>query len=84
MIFWIAIQRVLRIRSNYINDPKIIALNDKVVAINNAIEVDLYGQVCSESSGYPPKTGTGGQLDFIFGAFHVQGRQGNYFSEFHL
>jgi butyryl-CoA:acetate CoA-transferase len=54
---------------NYINDPRMIALNNKVVAINNAIEVDLYGQVCSESVGNEQKSGTGGQLDFIFGAF---------------
>jgi len=59
---------------NYVNDPRIIALNDKVVAVNNAIEVDLFGQVCSESVGVEQKSGTGGQLDFIFGAF--RSRQG--------
>ena len=51
---------------SYINDPRMIAFNNKVVAINNAIEVDLYGQVCSESVGDSQKSGTGGQLDFIF------------------
>ncbi|HUN55571.1 MAG TPA: acetyl-CoA hydrolase/transferase C-terminal domain-containing protein [Smithella sp.] len=61
---------------NYINDPRIIALNNKVVAINNAIEVDLYGQVCSESVGPEQKSGTGGQLDFIFGAFQSKGGKG--------
>lgn len=61
---------------NYINDPRIIALNDKMIAINNAIEVDLYGQVCSESVGYNQKSGTGGQLDFIFGAFRSKGGKG--------
>jgi len=54
---------------NYTNDPKIIAVNSKVIAINNAIEVDLFGQVCSESVGTSHISGTGGQLDFIFGAF---------------
>lgn len=61
---------------NYINDPRMIALNNKVVAINNAIEVDLYGQVCSESVGIEQKSGTGGQLDFIFGAFQSRGGKG--------
>jgi len=54
---------------NYVNDPKIIALNDRFMAVNSAIEVDLYGQVCSESVGPNQKSGTGGQLDFIYGAF---------------
>lgn len=61
---------------NITNDPRVIAVNNKVVAINNAIEVDLYGQVCSESSGIHQKTGTGGQLDFIFGAFMSRGGKG--------
>lgn len=54
---------------NYTNDPRIIALNDKVIAINSAIEVDLFTQVCSETAGTRHISGTGGQLDFIFGAF---------------
>jgi butyryl-CoA:acetate CoA-transferase len=54
---------------NYTNDPKIIGLNAKVVAINNAIEIDLFSQVSSESVGTAQITGTGGQLDFIMGAF---------------
>jgi len=61
---------------NYINDPRIISLNDKVVAVNNAIEVDLFSQVCSESVGTAHKSGTGGQLDFIFGAFGSHGGKG--------
>lgn len=61
---------------SYINDPRMIAFNNKVVAINNAIEVDLYGQVCSESVGGSQKSGTGGQLDFIFGAFMSKGGKG--------
>jgi butyryl-CoA:acetate CoA-transferase len=61
---------------NITNDPRIISFNSKVIAINNAIEVDLYGQVCSESAGVHQKTGTGGQLDFIFGAFHSKGGKG--------
>ncbi len=61
---------------NYVNDPRIIALNNKVVAVNNAIEVDLFSQVCSESVGPDQKSGTGGQLDFIFGAFQSKGGKG--------
>ncbi|NLW45647.1 MAG: butyryl-CoA:acetate CoA-transferase [Syntrophomonadaceae bacterium] len=61
---------------NYTNDPRIIALNDNFIAINNAIEIDLYGQVCSESVGTRQISGTGGQLDFIYGAFHSHGGKG--------
>lgn len=55
---------------NYVNDPRMIALNPKVTAINNAVEVDLFSQICSESAGWRHVSGTGGQLDFIFGAFN--------------
>jgi butyryl-CoA:acetate CoA-transferase len=62
--------------TNYTNDPRAIAINSRVMAINNAIEVDLFGQVCSESSGTRQISGTGGQLDFIFGAFMSKGGKG--------
>lgn len=61
---------------NYINDPRIIALNPKVIAVNNAMEVDLFSQVCSESAGTRQISGTGGQFDFIFGAFASKGGKG--------
>jgi butyryl-CoA:acetate CoA-transferase len=61
---------------NYTNDPRVIAVNNKVVAINNAIEVDLFSQVCSESAGTAQISGTGGQFDFIFGAFNSRGGKG--------
>lgn len=61
---------------HYTNDPFIIAQNDKVFAINNAIEVDLYGQVASEASRGRQISGTGGQLDFIYGAFRSKGGKG--------
>jgi len=61
---------------NYINDPKVIALNEKVVAVNNAVQIDLFTQVCSESAGTRQVSGTGGQLDFIFGAFGSRGGKG--------
>jgi butyryl-CoA:acetate CoA-transferase len=58
---------------HYCNDPYIIAQNDNMVAINNALEVDLYGQVASEASNGRQISGTGGQLDYIFGAYHSKG-----------
>ena len=61
---------------NYVNDPRMICLNPKVTAINNAVEVDLFSQICSESAGFRQVSGTGGQLDFIFGAFNSTGGKG--------
>src|SRR5215470_4593351 len=54
--------------SAYTNDPFRIAQNERMVAINSAIEVDLTGQVCAESIGSWFYSGFGGQLDFIRGA----------------
>lgn len=54
--------------ANYVNNPGIIARNDKVVAINSALEVDLSGQVCADSLGHKIFSGVGGQMDFIRGA----------------
>jgi len=53
---------------NYTNDPFVVAQNDGIVAINSAVEVDLTGQVCSDSIGYTIYSGFGGQVDFIRGA----------------
>ncbi len=58
---------------NYTNSPGIAALNDNLVSINNAIEVDLYGQVCSESAGTRIISGTGGQLDFVLAGYESRG-----------
>ena len=60
-------------RQEYVNDPFIIAKNNKMVAINSAIEIDLTGQVCSDSIGPKLYSGFGGQLDFIRGAAHSEG-----------
>ena len=57
----------------YVNDPFIIAKNEKMVAINSAIEVDLTGQVCSDSIGTKLFSGIGGQVDFIRGAAYSEG-----------
>lgn len=60
-------------RTEYINDPFVIAQNDLQVAINSAIEVDLTGQVCADSIGPKLYSGVGGQLDFIYGASRSDG-----------
>jgi 4-hydroxybutyrate CoA-transferase len=54
--------------TEYVNDPFVIAQNDRMVAINSAIEVDLTGQVCADSIGPKLYSGVGGQLDFMYGA----------------
>ena len=59
--------------SSYTNDPFIISRNDKQVAINSALEVDLTGQVCADSIGYNFYSGIGGQVDFIRGAARSKG-----------
>lgn len=53
---------------NYINDPYVIGQNDRVVAINSAIQVDLMGQVVADTLGPVQFTGIGGQVDFVRGA----------------
>lgn len=54
--------------TEYVNDPFVIAQNDRMVSINSAIEVDLTGQVCADSIGYTFYSGVGGQVDFVRGA----------------
>ncbi|MEQ8200766.1 MAG: acetyl-CoA hydrolase/transferase C-terminal domain-containing protein [Syntrophomonadaceae bacterium] len=58
---------------NYTNRPSVSSLNDKLITINNAIEVDLYGQVNAESSGIRHISGTGGQLDFVLAGWDSRG-----------
>ena len=60
-------------RTEYVNDPFVIAQNDRMVAVNSAIEVDLTGQVCADSIGPKLYSGVGGQLDFIYGASRSKG-----------
>lgn len=59
--------------TEYVNDPFVIAQNERMVAINSAIEVDLTGQVCADSIGPKLYSGVGGQLDFIYGASRSKG-----------
>jgi acyl-CoA hydrolase len=58
---------------SYVNDPEVVARNDNMVAVNSAIEVDLTGQVCSDSIGPYIYSGFGGQVDFIRGAARSRG-----------
>lgn len=59
--------------SDFVNDPFRIAQNDNVVAVNGAIQIDLTGQVNSDSVGVHPYSGIGGQVDFIRGASRSKG-----------
>ena len=58
---------------DYVNDPVVIKRNPKVIAINSAVEVDLTGQICSDSIGKYQYSGIGGQMDFMRGAALSEG-----------
>lgn len=59
--------------TDYTNDPFNVSRNDNMIAINSAMEVDITGQVCSDSIGTYIYSGFGGQVDFIRGAAHSKG-----------
>lgn len=59
--------------TEYVNDPHIISQHEKMVGINVGLEIDLTGQVCSDSLGYKFYSGIGGQVDFIRGAAKSRG-----------
>ena len=67
---------VLFLRGKYVNNPYVIAQNEKMVSINTAIMVDLTGNVCSEAIGTKHYSGTGGQLDTHRGAVMSRGGKG--------
>ena len=58
---------------DYTNDVRIIAQLDKFISINNIVDLDLFGQVNAESAGIKHISGTGGQLDFVMGAYLSNG-----------
>ncbi len=58
---------------DYVNDPNVICKNDRMISINAALEVDLWGQVCAESVGTRHMSGTGGQVDYVRGACQSKG-----------
>jgi 4-hydroxybutyrate CoA-transferase len=59
---------VVLLEIDWVNDPDNIRLNDNVISINNAMEIDLTGQVASEAVGARQYTGTGGQLQWVYGS----------------
>jgi len=59
--------------TEYVNDPFVIAQNERMISINSAIEVDLTGQVCADSIGPKLYSGVGGQLDFVYGTARSKG-----------
>lgn len=60
----------------YGNDPFVIGQNDHMISVNSALEVDLTGQICSESIGSTQFSGTGGASDYAFGAMRSRGGRG--------
>ena len=58
---------------DYTNDVRVLAQLDNFISINNAIDLDLFGQVNAESAGLKHISGTGGQLDFVMGAYLSKG-----------
>ncbi|MEO7988356.1 MAG: acetyl-CoA hydrolase/transferase C-terminal domain-containing protein [Chryseolinea sp.] len=64
---------VVVLNIDYVNDTAVIRTNPKVTAINSAIEVDITGQVCSDSIGTYHYSGVGGQMDFVRGASLSEG-----------
>ncbi|MHB9097993.1 MAG: acetyl-CoA hydrolase/transferase family protein [Syntrophales bacterium] len=58
---------------SYVNDPAVIARNDQMISVNSVLEVDLLGQCNAESIAGHQFSGTGGQLDFVRGAFNSRG-----------
>ena len=58
---------------DYTNDIRSISAIDNFISINNAVDIDLYGQVNAESAGTKQISGAGGQLDFVLGAYLSNG-----------
>lgn len=65
--------RIMCAPVDYVNDARVITQLDNFISVNNAVEVDLFGQVCAESSGTKHISGAGGQLDFVLGAYLSRG-----------
>ncbi|MBW1643392.1 MAG: GNAT family N-acetyltransferase, partial [Deltaproteobacteria bacterium] len=59
--------------SEFVNDPTVIARNDRLISISSALEVDLTGQICTDSVGYLFYSGIGDQVDFIRGSAMSKG-----------
>lgn len=67
---WIDDNQMMQVAPvDYVNDIDVIAQNEKMISINSCLQVDLFGQINSESAGLQHIGGTGGQLDYVMGAF---------------
>ncbi len=66
-------QQIAMLDIGYVNDTAVIRQNPKVTAINGAIEVDMFGQICADSIGLLQYSGVGGQMDFMRGAMLSDG-----------
>lgn len=64
---------ILSAPASYVNDIRTIAAQDNLISINNCVDIDLFGQISSESSGFKQITGAGGQLDFVLGSYLSKG-----------
>ena len=62
--------------SSYVNNPVVISRIENMVSVNTALEIDLTGQICSESMGPMQYSGTGGACDFAAGVLHAKGGRG--------
>ena len=60
---------------SYTNDIRSVSALDNFISINNAVDIDLFGQVNAESAGIKHISGAGGQLDFVLGAYLSNGRK---------
>lgn len=71
---WIDNNQMMQVAPvEYVNDVDVISQNDKMISVNSCLQVDLFGQVNSESAGLQHIGGTGGQLDYVMGAFKSKG-----------
>jgi acyl-CoA hydrolase len=66
-------EEMLSAPASYVNDIRTIASQDNLISINNCVDIDLFGQISSESSGLKQITGAGGQLDFVLGSYLSKG-----------
>ena len=69
---------------DYANEIDVISAHDNFISINNAVDIDLFGQVNAESAGIKNISGAGGQLDFVLGAYKSKGGKSFYLPLFYL
>ncbi|MGN0718354.1 MAG: acetyl-CoA hydrolase/transferase family protein [Anaerovoracaceae bacterium] len=71
---WIDDNQMMQVAPvEYVNDVDVISQNNKMISVNSCLQVDLFGQVNTESAGLQHIGGTGGQLDYVMGSFNSNG-----------